>query len=326
MVRDHPVRHGVVSVRGPSARLGRRLDEVAEQIDTVDVVPALEHGRDPLQPHARIDRGPGQVDSLVPGNLLELHEDEVPDFDEPVAVLAGAARRAAGNVVAVIVEDLGTRPAGARGPHRPEIVGGRDADDPAFRQPGDLLPQIEGLVVLGVYRGQQPVRRQPEFPGHQFPRELDRQFLEVVPEGEIAQHLEKRGVPRGVAHVVEIVVLAAGAHAFLRRHGAVVIARLGAGEHVLELHHAGVGEHERRVVARHQRARRDGLVAMRHEIVDERLSDVVRRCHPSRLSRCPVGAMSPLRGPDTDVARNTSGNVSIGSMSASLFVTLQVTA
>ena len=46
-------------------------------------------------------------------------------------------------------------------------------------------------------------------------------------------------MPVGVADVVEIVVLAAGAHALLRRGGARVGARLLAGEDVLELHHPG---------------------------------------------------------------------------------------
>ncbi len=43
-------------------------------------------------------------------------------------------------------------------------------------------------------------------------------------------------------------MLAAGAHALLRRRRALVAARLGAGEHILELHHAGVCEHQRRIV------------------------------------------------------------------------------
>ncbi len=45
----------------------------------------------------------------------------------------------------------------------------------------------------------------------------DRVFLEIVAEGEIPQHLEEGVVARGVADIVEIVVLAAGADAFLRR-------------------------------------------------------------------------------------------------------------
>ena len=88
------------------------------------------------------------------------------------------------------------------------------------RQAGDLLPQVEGLVVLGIDRDGEPRRRQAEFLGDEIPGKLDGAVLEVIAEREIAQHLEKRMVARGVADIVEVVVLAAGAHAFLRRRGA----------------------------------------------------------------------------------------------------------
>ena len=93
--------------------------------------------------------------------LLILHEDEVPDLDEAVAVLVRAARRAARDMVAMIVEDLRAGPARAVVAHRPEIVLGRDADDAAFGQAGDLLPQVEGLVVGMIDGGGQPVRARP---------------------------------------------------------------------------------------------------------------------------------------------------------------------
>ena len=50
-------------------------------------------------------------------------------------------------------------------------------------------------------------------------------FLEIIAEGKIAQHFEKSVVARGVADIVEIIVLAAGAHAFLRGRGAAYRAR-----------------------------------------------------------------------------------------------------
>jgi len=50
---------------------------------------ALHHRGDALDSHAGVDRGPGQVDALAAGKLLELHEDEVPDLDEPVASASG---------------------------------------------------------------------------------------------------------------------------------------------------------------------------------------------------------------------------------------------
>ena len=69
--------------------------------------------------------------------------------------------------------------------------------------------------------------------GQQFPRVLDRVVLEVIAEAEVAQHLEEGVVPRGVAHVLEVVVLAAGADALLRGRRAVVGPLVEAEEDVL---------------------------------------------------------------------------------------------
>ena len=44
-------------------------------------------------------------------------------------------------------------------------------------------------------------------------------FLEVVTKTEIAQHFEKGVMPRGIADIVEVIVLAASPHALLRRCG-----------------------------------------------------------------------------------------------------------
>ena len=83
-------------------------------------------------------------------------------------------------------------------------------------RPGHLLPELEGLVVVGEDGGLEPVlgrARDPAVSNSQPKR--DRVLLEVVAEGEVAQHLEERVVPRGAADVLEVVVLAAGAHALL---------------------------------------------------------------------------------------------------------------
>ena len=279
MIRDHLVR-GRLRPRGPcSGDLLARLDEPAEQVDVVVVVLALQHRGDPLEPHAGVDRGPGQIDPGRLVELLELHEHEIPDLDEAVAVLVSTARRAARHARPVVVKNLGAGTARAGIAHRPEIVGGRDAQDSSLRQARDLAPQVERLVVLGIDRDQQLVRWQAVLLGHQLPGELDREVLEVVAEREVAEHLEEGVVPRGVADVVEVVVLAAGAHAFLRGDGALVRPLLDAGEDVLELHHAGVGEQERRVVVRHQRTARDDLVAVPGKVVQEGFADLVRRRH-----------------------------------------------
>ena len=81
-------------------------------------------------------------------------------------------------------------------------------------------------------------------------------------------------MPAGVADIFKIVVLAASTHAALAADGAYVRTFLGAEEHILELHHAGVGEQQRRVVRRHQRTRRYDRVTVATEVVEEQFADV----------------------------------------------------
>jgi hypothetical protein len=90
-------------------------------------------------------------------------------------------------------------------------------------------------------------------------------------------------VARSVADIVEIVVLAAGAHAFLRGDGAAVGPLLQPGEDVLELHHAGIGEHQRRVVARHQRAGGDDFMPVAGKIIEKCRPDLVDATHATSL-------------------------------------------
>src|SRR6185437_6680892 len=135
------------------------------------------------------------------------------------------------------------------------------------------------LVVVLIDRRHQAVRRQPEFPGQQRLGEGNRLFLEVVAEGEIAEHLEEGVVARGEPHIVEVVVLAARPHAFLRRRGPVIGALLDTGEDVLELHHASIGEHQGRIIARHQRARSDALMPFGRKVIEKPRPDFIYAGH-----------------------------------------------
>ncbi len=163
MIGDDAVAGAVFSIRLDAGRLHARLDQRAEKVDVVIVVLALQHRRDALQAHAGVDRRLGQAHALAGADLLELHEDEVPDLDEPVAVLLGTARRPAPDVIAMIVEDLRARTARAGIAHRPEIVRRGDADDAVVRKAGDLLPQSVRLVVLVIDGDDQPVLVEAEF-------------------------------------------------------------------------------------------------------------------------------------------------------------------
>src|ERR1700743_3805179 len=102
---------------------------MAEKIGLEDAVDALEDGRHPLQTHAGVDRRARQRLAALLRHLFELHEDQVPEFEEPIAVLLGAARGSTPDMLATVDEDFRTRAARAGIAHRPEIVRGRNADD-----------------------------------------------------------------------------------------------------------------------------------------------------------------------------------------------------
>ena len=253
MVGDDPVRGGGLALGGDAGRRFAGGDQGSEQVRMIDVGDTLQGGCDPLEAHAGVDARPGQRRARLARALVELHEDEIPDFGESVAVFLGRTGRTTGDGRPVVVEDLRARTARARLTHGPEVVVGGDADDLVVRQAGDLAPQPGGVLVGDMDCDQQLLGRQPEIAGDELPREFDRRLLEVVPEGEIAEHLEEGQVAAGVADIVEVVVLAARAHALLRR-GEAGGRRGGlAGEDGLERDHAGIDEQQGRIVARHER-------------------------------------------------------------------------
>src|SRR5690606_3754444 len=171
----------------------------------------------------------------------------------------------------------------------------------------NLPPDVEGLVVVMEDGDREAFGIEAEFLRHQPPGEGDRVVLEIVAEGEVPQHLEEGVVPRGIAHVVEVVVLAAGAHAFLGGNGALVGPRLDAGEDVLERHHPRIGEHQCGVVVGHQRRAFDPLVAVFLEIVQKGRSDVTYRLHASPRALWPlVAGTDGLTGPVPEYAQDKS--------------------
>ena len=300
VIGDDAVAGLLVADRFGAGQFLRRVDQRFERVSVVIVGHALHDGGDPLEPHAGVDRRLGQIGDDLVGLLQILHEDEVPDLDKAIAILVGTARGAAGDVVAVIVEDLAARPARPVRPHRPEIILGGDANDAVFGQPGDLFPQVEGQIVIMVDGDGQPVAVEAPFPGQQRPGVGDRLLLEIIAEAEIAEHFEEGVVARGVADIVEVVMLAAGADAFLAARRGLVRARFEASEDVLERHHPGIDEHQGRVVVRHERRGGDAGMPLPFEIIEETAADVVGRCHGGDLRcrvRCGKGSEFRVRSP-----------------------------
>ena len=187
----------------------------------------------------------------------------------------------------MVEEDLGARTARAGFAHLPEVVGAAawlvaDANNLFLGHAGYLVPEVEGFIVGGVHRDHETRRVNLQSARDEIPGEADSVLLEVIAEREVAQHLEEGVMAGGIAHVFEIVVFAAGAHAALAGSGAHIVALVASQEAVLELHHAGVGEEQCRVVTRHEAGGRDHGVAALAEKFEEGATDV-RRTHIRRF-------------------------------------------
>ena len=190
---------------------------------------------------------------LAPLVAVEFHEHQVPDFHVAVAVLIGAAGRAAGHLLAVIIKYLTARPAGSGITHGPEVVFLATAAEAVFIDSYLFQPDGLGIGIIPVHAHPQSLFGDGQFYSKELPGILYGLLLEVITEAEIAQHLEESVVAGGVSHVIQVVMLAPGAHTALGGYRARAGALLMAEKHVLELHHAGVGEQQRRIIGRHQR-------------------------------------------------------------------------
>src|SRR5258707_1699999 len=171
--------------------------------------------------------------------------------------------------------------------HGPEVLLDAELVDALF---GDILskPQVIGFIVTRKgqpstnfialeYRYVEPVLwdAKPFGRGDQLPGVRNGFFREVVAEGKIAEHLEKSVAALGEADIFEVVVLASGAHAFLRGGGLVVVALLEAEEDVLELVHPGIGEEQSGIAVGDQRGAAHAAVPFAFKEAQKRLADLV---------------------------------------------------
>lgn len=103
---------------------------------------------------------------------------------------------------------------------------------------------------------------------------MDGVMLEIVAEAEVAEHLEEGMVACGIAYVLKVIVLAAGANALLGGGGSRIAAFFLAEINILELIHSRVGEKQRGIIVRHQRAGLNHCVSLGLEEVKVRRADL----------------------------------------------------
>ena len=78
-------------------------------------------------------------------------------------------------------------------------------------------------------------------------------------------------------------LFAAGADGFLRCGCAGIVAFFIAGKDMFELHHAGVGKHQGRVIIRNQRRGRDNFMVVFCEVIQKSASNVFQCCSHSNF-------------------------------------------
>ena len=255
---------------------------------------ALNHGAGAFEAHAGVHvAGRQRAEGAVALGVV-LNEHEVPDFDALIAVAIHQAALgvALGGQVHV---QLRAGTAGAGLAHHPEIIlhaavhhvhlgvhalGGKQLSPHII----GLLVKLTGvalLLVRGVHGGVQALHGEAPAFHNQLPGPGDGLFLEIVAERPVAQHFEEGVVVGVLTHILQVIVLAAGADALLRVGGAGGIPRRGphAQEVRYKLVHACVREQQARAL-RHERGGRHYGMLLFLEKVEETLANL-RGCHHS---------------------------------------------
>src|SRR5215212_1109857 len=292
-------------------------------VGLVEVDDVLHRGRSPLQAHAGIDAGLGERDQAPVLALLILVEDEVPDLEEARVALvpSGAVPRVLGRVTmgelfTVVVVDLRARAAGAALPRRaPPVLALGEAEDLVLGH-ANVHPQFLRFEVLWRVlvaledRDPESLVRDSKLLGKELEGPLDRLLLEVVAEGEVAQHLEEGQVAR-IADLIDIL----GAETLLGAHrprGGRPVLACEVGNALL---HACGRQEDRGVFVRYQGRTRVSLMAPLPEEVQESLSylatlhaprpEITRRPR-GRVPSAPARRAGP-RGRALEGGRHASG-------------------
>ncbi len=185
--------------------------------------------------------------------------------------------------------ELGTWSARAGVAHHPKIVGFPKTKDVDLgveirisKQPRPMIVRflIELARIAGprfVNRRVKPLRGKFPTLNHQFPRPFDCFLLKIIAKTPVPEHFEKRVVISIESDVVEIVVFAAGANAFLGvgHAGRLPLGLLLSQKNRHELVHARVGEKQIRSVGQKWGRRHDGVLLLAEEI-EKRLADLGR--------------------------------------------------
>ena len=290
MVGHHAHGHVFLRIR-PIRRAGHRGNGLYHGLEDIGVIVgrlALKSHAKTLEAHAGINDTGRQILQAAVGLAVELHEHEVPDFDDlRVVVVHHVPSGHLGLLflAAQVDVDFGARSAGPCIAHLPEVIVLVAVDDMVFRK--ELFPIGSRLVVAAQPLfgtsledgGIEVVRIQFQHVHQVFPCPGDGLFLEIIAERPVTQHLEHGVVVRVVSHFFQVIVLSADTQALLRVGHALPLRRMVAQNDVFELVHSRVGEHQRGVIFYHHGSRGYDMVSFALEETLERVSDFICSQH-----------------------------------------------
>ena len=235
---------------GLTGDLLAQLDEALHDVAVEEGALVLHDGGHALEAHAGIEVAVGQLGHGAVLLAIELREHEVPELQEAIAIAAGGAvGAAAADLLAEVEVNLGAGAAGTGGAGSPEVVVLAEAGDVVLGN-AEGAPDVMRLVVVSEDGEVQTLLWKLEDLGDQLVGPGACLLLGHTAKGEVAEHLEERGVTAVGADDVDVV----GAHALLARAGTDLLHDLLALVVLLELVHTGVGEKQRGVVGDEGRA------------------------------------------------------------------------
>ena len=153
--------------------------------------------------------------------IFELGKYVIPYFHITVAVTSyGTARFTTAVFFSTVIVNLRTRTARACAV-LPEVVFFSETEDSVSRNTNFFIPDIEGFIILFVYRRIQTVLIQTYHFGQKFPGPCDGFVFEVITKREVTKHLEESTVTGCLSYVLDITgtdTFLAGSHTGSRRN------------------------------------------------------------------------------------------------------------
>src|SRR5882762_5295047 len=274
MLRDDADRD--IGRRALTVLLAReRLDLLHERLEDIGAIHiaggALQHLHDPLETGAGVDVLLRERHERAIRFAVVLLEHKVPDLEVATAVLSGiAVVLGHARLRPVVDEDLAVGSAESGRAGGPEVGFVAEPEDLLGREELEFLrPDVVGLVVADVHRGDELRAVEPEDLGQKLPAPLDRFLLAVIADREVAEHLEERLVVTVLPHLVDV----RGPEDLLHRDDPLGRRLLLPGEVRHERLHAGAREEDRRVVLQDERPAGHARVPLLLKEGDESLAD-----------------------------------------------------